>query len=226
MAKENIRRTRITVALIIVGAVIMLATVGVVFIFPSLKSRLSPGYLQDELSSGKYVSLSGLERGDSVYVYDNYLVKRSREGWGTDRIEIYSTNPRTELRDFLTFMIFDSHSDAKKFFDNDHDYVTANNVKFEDEGSNWFIAEWPGVCDAQLTKMYYLIDNVIITADVEATYYSTWSDPDETTASTLSRKGLRVYIKDNAKDLRRFVLTEIMSEAKIKAAEESKNGSD
>jgi hypothetical protein len=84
------------------------------------------------------------------------------------------------------------------------------------KGNGWFIADMP-VNDAVIHKIFYLADNVVLSAEVSWTSYMTTeytTEKEETTAPKVTRSSLSNYIIDNAADLRRFVLTEICPKIK------------
>lgn len=78
-------------------------------------------------------------------------------------------NVETEY-DRLTFYVFDSSSKAKKAYKK-----VARNFKgyIEESESDYFIAEEPDTIDANVTKLYYIHNNLIIETDVNVT--SEWA---------------------------------------------------
>ena len=212
MEKERKRTTIIILSAI--AAVCFLAAIAIIFLPKKLPS--ASGIRPDRLSRIKYVTDSGLEDRESVMVVDKYYVIRVGS-----HLEIYSREyeESSDPKDWVTYEVFDSAADAKRSFDSEYEFIidfwNSNGVsgseKILDKGACWFIADIP-VFDAVIHKFFYLADNVIISAEVSVTAYMTTEDTterEETTAPKVSRNSLSSYIKDNAADLRRFVLTEI-----------------
>ncbi len=73
-------------------------------------------------------------------------------------------NCTSNLSDKLEYLVFDSSKEAQAYFDNHYHRCTKylSDDKHIEEGKNWFISRNPDVCDAVITSMYYLEDNVII----------------------------------------------------------------
>ena len=127
-------------------------------------------------------------------------------------VEIYNFrhDERKEPREYLSYEVFDTPADAAEEFDRDYEVCKKENSHYWDEGLNWFVSQEPGVCDAIVIWMKYIEGNVIITAELDS--WSTWSDdytgePRETRFDT---KTLKEYVIENAPELRRYVLKDIL----------------
>lgn len=202
---ENTNRKRTTVTIII-----LIIAVSIV-----LTACVLPGHLYDirlffystagdELSNKKYAAVSGLERGDYTRS-GNYSVERSDEYEWFDYLKVKSSD-RSDIKYYVEFQVFNSSIDAKAYFMNKH----SEYVEFDDKDTNWFIAKQPNTYDADYKMIYYLEDNVVLSAVVWYMYYGTWGEGEEHTQSTLP-VGLSEYVIDNAADLRKFVLTEVLA---------------
>ncbi len=213
------KRTTIIIIISAFATVCILITLAVIFL-PGIAPSGS-GVMPDELSKIKYVSLSGLDNRESVYVNDKYRVRREASETGAGCLEIRCLNywDSSDPKDWITYEVFDSAADAKKSFEKDYkfiiDYYNARGGSGSDsilnKGIGWFIADMPAN-DAVIHKIYFLADNVVLSAEVSWTSYMTTEDTtrkEETTKPKVTRSSLANYIKDNAADLRRFVLTEI-----------------
>ncbi|MCQ2482188.1 MAG: hypothetical protein MJ153_01710 [Clostridia bacterium] len=80
-------------------------------------------------------------------------------------IRLSHNNPDSQrLEDRFDYYVFDSSNEAQTYFDNLYGTCTKHltDDKKLDEGRNWFIARNPNVCDAVITSMFYLEDNVVI----------------------------------------------------------------
>ena len=175
----------------------------------------------DELSYTKYVTESGLDYGESYWpILGKYSAYRERLGFSVDHLEIKCDQSRMEEKDYVTYLVFDSAADAKKYYWNKYDFLIeyakdhgqSEDARILSKGIFWFEAKMP-VNDAVNTKLFFLVDNVVFDIDVYFESYNTepheekpYKKPDFTGDE------IAKYVKNNAKDLRRFVLTEIYPE--------------
>lgn len=207
------KRTAITVA-IIAASIVLIA--GVVLAVVLLNNRPSSGTgidsvfaAGDELSKKKYAAKSGLERGESKRIGE-YWVKRSDDDEKFDYLRVESQNyGSSDKKDYVKIKVFNSSKDAKKYFKKTYSYYIEYDAEFDNEGSNWFIVKEPQTYDAAWKTIYYLEDNVILSAEVWSVYYGTWGEGEDQTQATLAfeRSELTKYVMDNAADLRKQVLT-------------------
>lgn len=212
MGKENKKRIIVTVILIAACVLIIAGTV----LAAVLLSKKSSGRGRskdkdgDSLSNKKYAAECGLERGEHQ-LFGTYDVNRCVEESRFDYLRITNWYPENEKRDYISYLVFNSSKDAKKYFSERYNSYVDCNAIFEDREKNWFIVEEP-VVDAEITTIYYLEDNVIIYTAVKYISYETGSGNDESSNTTLSfrESELKDYILDNASDLREYVLTEIL----------------
>lgn len=213
------KRKRTTIIILVSAAVICLFVALSLFLLPNLFPGF-PGIRSDELSNIKYVSNCGLGYGDSSeLIYGKYYVRRRGSEPGPGHLEIKCLKDHSNDKDYVTYLVFDSAADARKAYKVQYDFIIeyfnergeSGYKKILSKGSNWFVAEMPAN-DARITQIYYLADNVVMTAYVSVSGYGTTverQEPKPTTASSISGNQLKNYIIDNASDLRRFVLTEI-----------------
>lgn len=214
------KRKRTTLIIILAAAAVCILAALLVFFLPKIAISGS-GVMPDELSKIKYVTQSGLKDKQSVYIDDKYYVRREGTGNTAGCLEIRCLKywDSSDPKDWVTYKVFDSAADAKRSFDSERKFIInyfnerggsgSNNII--NEGTGWFIANMPAN-DAVIHKIFYLADNVVLSAEVSWTTYMTTeytTEKEETTAPKVTRSSLTSYIRDNAADLRRFVLTEI-----------------
>ena len=122
---------------------------------------------------------------------------------------------RETENDYLLFWVFESESDAQKYYKKLYkefkDYDRGN----WEEGDNWFISDEPGVCDASIIWMNYLSGNIIISADLsirgceelpeDYTFETT-----EPAAPVFDRAVLKDYILNNVPEIIRFVNEDLL----------------
>lgn len=218
------KRKRTTI--IIISAVIAVCILTALLVFLPKILPSGSGVRPDGLSKTKYVTDSGLKDRGSAMVDDKYFVRRetSKTSAGCLEIRCLKYWDSSDPKDWITYEVFDSAADAKRSFDNNYkfiiDYYNARggsgSNKILNKGNGWFIADMP-VNDAVIHKIFYLADNVVLSAEVSWTSYMTTeytTEKEETTAPKVTRSSLSNYIIDNAADLRRFVLTEICPKIK------------
>lgn len=219
LIKMDKRRKRTTMILIISAAAVCFLTALAVFLLPNLISGMNV-IGRDELSNVKYVSNSGLDYKEySELILGKYSVHREGSVPNAGKLVIKCIKDESNDKDYITYWVFDSAEDAKKSYQNQYDFI----IKYDNEhggkgkdrilskGKNWFVADMPA-SDAKITTIYYLADNVVMYANVSYTSYGTTAEsesPRPSAASSISGDRLINFIKDNAADLRRFVLTEI-----------------
>ena len=213
------KRKRTTLIIIIAAAAVFLVTVLAVLLLPGLRTGMT-FIRRDELSNIKYVSNSGLDYKEySELILGKYSVHREGSEPNAGKLVIKCIKDQSNDKDYITYWVFDSAEDAKKSYQNQYDFV----IKYDNEhggngkdrilskGKNWFVADMPA-SDAKISTIYYLADNVVMYANVSYTSYGTAAEsesPRSSAASSISGDRLINFIKDNAADLRRFVLTEI-----------------
>ena len=112
----------------------------------------------------------------------------------------YYAIPRSEPMQRMTYMVFGSSAEAKKYYNFWIDYCKKSTEVY-DKGTNWFVTRLPDTYDVVKTSMFYREENVIICADVEVTTYSTLGD-----SSTTNNSDLRPYVMDNHSAIRKSVL--------------------
>ena len=101
----------------------------------------------------------------------------------------------------MSYMVFRSSSDAKKYYKEWYDYCRSSGSDRLDHGANWFITRVPNTYDVVINAMYYRDKNVIIYAEVDITTYSTLGD-----SHSRSNPELRQYVLSNHSSIRRTVL--------------------
>lgn len=207
------KRKRTTVIIIAAAATVcVLAALAVLFL-PRLIPTAS-GVSPDMLSMVKYVTQSGLDYNESVYVDEKYRVRRegSEPNAGCLEIRCIQYWESSDPKDWITYEVFDSSADARKSYEADYEFIISRGEKrILSKGHGWFIANVPAY-DAEIHTIYYLADNVVISADVTRIAQMTTVETtkqQETTAPKVTRSSLSDYIIKNAPDLRRFVLTKI-----------------
>lgn len=203
---ENRRRNKVAIGIIAAAVLVAVAVPLVLYIC----GRIGGSAPVDELSNKPYAAEYGLERNDSTWKGE-ILIKRSEADSKYDYLKIQS-HEWSDKRDYVEYFVFNSSKDAKEYYDYRYNYYVSMNADFQDKGENWFEVVEPNVCDASFTPLYYLEDNVILYAEVEAIYYGTFSTDEETGATTTAFdiSQLKDYVIGNAAELRRYVLTEVL----------------
>ena len=103
----------------------------------------------------------------------------------------YSGRDKNEPMEKMTYMVFESSAEARKYYKYWKDYCD-DSSEIYDKGGNWFIARTPNTYDAEITEMYYRDQNVIICAEVYITTYSTLGDSHSKDSSDLES-----YVRNN-----------------------------
>lgn len=182
----NTKRKKHVVPWIIGG---VLLSFFLVFLLIPYLARLgypvSPFQMIDNLGFYKHASRYDLKVGQFRRgVLGKWLIEKKQDPEdGTVYLQIRNTGQKEEEQDYLTFYLYDSGRIAKKHYDR----LLAFYADYLDEQDRyWFVAEEPGVVDAEVTKMYYRDGSLIIAADIDVR--STWAEkilplPDEQNAA-------------------------------------------
>ena len=131
--------------------------------------------------------------------WDATLRKREGHDYLDVRFNDYGRE-KSEPMQKMTYMVFKSSSEAKKYYRYWIDYCDDSSELYE-KGNNWFITRLPDTYDVVITAMFYRDKNVIICAEVNITTYSTIGD-----SHTTNNAGLRPYVMGNHADIRRSVM--------------------
>ena len=206
--------------LLITGTVIttvLLIGAGMIF---GLNLHNKGGGLPD-VNYNRYATGYPLKAGETEKgVLNKWAIEKS-DYQGTVSLRIWHSSKRNDALDYMTFHVYDSSSEAKKAYGNIYDEFSEYK---SEEGDNWFCYWEPGVCDAEVERMYYIEDNVIITAEIGV--ISCWSGDylddgaTPTTATTTSddpyvtnRRLLKNYIIENAADIHEYLLHDVLGYA-------------
>lgn len=152
--------------------------------------------------------------GEDKYL-DYWRVSKEKAG-DVIHLEIWgSSYQSTDPKEYIRFEVYDSSADAKNRYNKWHQACKEYDYGFE-EGENWFVSDQPGVCDAGIRSIYYLKDNVVLSAELAV--WSEWAiDPDEetepvqTTEPIFDTSTLRAYVIEHAEELRDYVLGTILT---------------
>lgn len=165
----------------------------------------------------KYASEYDLENGDREYVLDDSWEIWKREGNDVTFLDISSCGKaETDPRDYIRFLVFDTASEAKDYYEERYDSSKEYGGGTWEEGDNWFVSQEPYVCDAGIIWMNYLSGNVIITADLDcwsewAEYYDEEATPTPTpTEPPFDTYTLKDYILENADELEEFAIHDVL----------------
>lgn len=114
---------------------------------------------------------------------------------------------RNEKDRKIRYMVFESSSDAMRYFKIWQDYCIGENDGERQTGTNWFISRLPDAYDMIAYTMYYRERNVIIYTDVSLTYYSTENGGTSSVGvSDTEGDQLKTYILENHSELRDMVM--------------------
>ena len=210
-------------ALIMIGAVIaalagvlIIATIVVAVLIPYMQYK-SYSFKPDTVLrlNRKYATDYALEVDETRNrVCDKWNI-RKRENDGEVFLSIWSPGQKEDIRQYLTFAVFDTDEEAQDAYDQQY---SEYRQYIQEEEDKWFTAWRPDVCDAEIVSMFYLEDNVIITCDISVTgtmfCYSDEITPTPTPAPTpaFTRASLKAYTIENASELKDYVLNTILTE--------------
>ena len=112
----------------------------------------------------KYATDYPLDVGESKSgIKGKWKIAKYETDDGAPYLSVYNPGVKeNDNVDLLSFVVFDSSKEAKKYYDNE--YKEYGEVL--DEGDVWFTAREADVCDADIVGMFFLKDNVIIYADL------------------------------------------------------------
>lgn len=200
------------------AGVVVIAAVAAVIILPKLSAKETRTKRRDREPSHKYATEYDIETDKTEYgVYKAWNV-RKLENDDEVVLDIWNSGHRESEIEYLDFRVYDSASDARKAYKRTLEYYKNYSGSELVEGNNWFTGWEPGVCDAAIYEMVYLQDNVIISAELNIV--SCWADDywdgDETietsapTTTCFDRSTLQGYIIGNSKDIRDYVLHDIL----------------
>ncbi len=217
--EQNIRKNSkmpLIIGLAIAGTVVI-AALAAVIILPKLSTKETRTKRRDREPSHKYATEYDIETDKTEYgVYKSWNVKKLEDDNGAVLSIWNSGHKETEI-DYLSFNVYDNAADAGKAYKRMLEYYKAYSDSEVEEGFNWFTGWEPGVCDAAIYEMVCLQDNIIVYAELEVV--SCWADDyweDETYETTepsetyFDRSTLRDYILGNSKDIREYVLHDIL----------------
>ena len=167
--------------------------------------------IKQAMKTTDYASAYDLNVGESRRgVLDKWYIEKHEEG-DVVYLAISNRSQKEELVDYLSFVVYDTPEDAKNMYDNLY-------IEYEqyagDKDDNWFTFWVPGVCDAEIIRMYYLEENIIISADIEV--LSAWAEPIEQVGTPspeskqFDRETRKNYIIDNASSLRAYIHHDVL----------------
>ena len=116
--------------------------------------------------------------------------------------------------DYVHFEVFDNNSDAKKEYEWQYEYMKNNeDAEIWEEGENWFLGQTPYMLGYSYAYVYYIEDNVLICAVIEE--YQRYDGsciliPPEPLEKPFDRKLLKDYIIENAPELKRFAINDVL----------------
>lgn len=141
-------------------------------------------------------------------IHDFEIDKEQHPGWYTywgndfcEYLNVSYSESSNEQVERATYMVFESASAAKSYYDYFLDDCKKTESEIYDQGSGWVVCKVPHTYDAEITSMYYLDRNVIICADVYAAYYNTLGD-----TKSVDNSDMKNYILDNHNEMREFVM--------------------
>ena len=187
--------------------IVVIATFTVMFGIPILMAmNLKQESKATDFASGYDLNVGESRRG----VLDKWRIDK-HESSGMVSLMISNRSKKIEPIDYLTFMVYDTPDEARKMYNN---LLGEFSQYANDQGDDWFTFWEPGVCDAEITAMYYLEENIIISADIEV--ISTWAEErvdqvnQPAKENYFDRSTLKDYIIDNADDLRIYILHDVL----------------
>lgn len=167
--------------------------------------------IKQAMKTTDYASAYDLNVGESRRgVLDKWYIEKHKDN-GVVYLTISNRSKKEELVDYLSFVVYDTPEDAKNMYDNLY-------IEYEqyagDKDDNWFTFWVPGVCDAEIIRMYYLEENIIISADIEV--LSAWAAPIDQVGTPsegsddYDRETRKNYIIDNASSLRAYIHHDVL----------------
>ena len=156
------------------------------------------------------IALSGC--GKTYPIDDMEIDRDNHPGWytydGSDfvkHIRVYYRQPDgragTEPIQQADYLVFESSSAAKTYFNSYLDDCRESDSEIYDKGWGWFVAELPHTYDAEITRMFYLDGNVVICADIHTVCYSTLGY-----SSVYNNPDMKGYIIDHHTEMKEFVM--------------------
>ena len=116
--------------------------------------------------------------------------------------------------DYVRFNVFDNNEDAMKEYGQQYELMKNNeDAEVWEEGENWFFGQTPYMLGYSYSYVYYIEDNVLITAVIED--YQRYDGsciliPPEPLEKPFNRMLLKDYIIENATELKRFALNDVL----------------
>lgn len=164
-----------------------------------------------EYASGYY---DGLNKVDPE-IEEAWNVRKDTKQDITRVIITHSSDvKKKDYADYLVFDVFDNNSDAMKEYEWQYDYMKNNeDSEVWEEGGNWFLGQTPYMLGYSYAYVYYVEDNVLISAVIEE--YRRYDGscifiPPEPLEKPFDRMLLKDYIIENAPELKHFAINEVL----------------
>jgi len=154
-------------------------------------------------------TLSGC--GETYPIHDYEIDRDKHPGWhfyeGSQYVEHLEVSfsgtglSGSDPAERATYLVFESSGAAKTYYKKCIKDCKDSEAEIYERGTNWFISHVPHTYDAEITRMYYLDQNVIICADVYIAMYNTLGDSD-----SINNSDMKEYILDNHGEMRESVM--------------------